>query len=112
MITYELAKQLKEAHFPQLLENRIHYRLFCEECMSNNFEKPMKLDMLDEFDIAIPTLSELIEGCGYGFRSLSNHSDGRWIAKSGAKSTFGKSKLFSGHSPEEAVAKLWLELNR
>lgn len=58
------------------------------------------------------SLKDLIEKCGYGFRSLSLHSQEtsdprsvRWIAKSGA-SVLPKSKLFSGHTPEEAVLKL------
>ena len=62
-------------------------------------------------------LETLIEACGRGFRCLSLHSQKtsdirsvRWIAKSGA-SVLPKSKLFSGHTPKEAVYKMLLELN-
>jgi len=51
------------------------------------------------------SLKQAIEKCGYGFRSLSLHSDGRWIAKSGAKAK-PPSKLFTGTTPFEAVEKL------
>jgi hypothetical protein len=88
----ELVKQLKENGFP--------------------------LPIWEEY----PTLSELIEACGYGFRSLSRHTEynlkrekmgllkeGRiWLAKAGKKSG---GFLKNGHTPEEAVAKLYLALN-
>lgn len=51
-------------------------------------------------------IEELIDLCGYGFRSISHHSDGRWIVKSGANATGQKSKLFTGKTPQEALAKL------
>ena len=48
-----------------------------------------------------------IKRCGYGFRSLSLHSNGRWIAKSGA----GTGKfLTGGKTPLEAVLKLEAKL--
>jgi hypothetical protein len=55
------------------------------------------------------TLEELIIECGYGLRSLSFHTDGRWIAKSGG-SVLPKSKLFTGKNPREAIEKLLLAL--
>lgn len=54
-------------------------------------------------------LDDLIKQCGMGFRSLSLHSDGRWIAKSGHRALPTK-KLFNGRTPEEAVSKLLEEL--
>lgn len=50
-------------------------------------------------------LKELIEACGFDFRSLSLHTGGKWIAKGGLK-VFGHWKLFNGETPEEAVEKL------
>lgn len=85
-MNYEIAKQLRDAGFPNL-----------------------DVPDLDKRSLRWPTLSQLIEACGYGFRSLSLHSNGRWIAKSGANT--GKF-LKTSSSPEEAVAKLWLELKK
>ena len=51
------------------------------------------------------TLEELLTKCGMGFRSLSLHSDGRWIAKNGHHSLPTK-QLFVGRTAEEALTKL------
>ncbi len=50
-------------------------------------------------------LDKLIKACGMGFRSLSLHTDGRWIAKSGRRAT-PSNMLFAGATPEIAVEKL------
>lgn len=96
-MNYELAKEVKNAG----LESKHS---------SEDAEYP------DKDGYVPPNLSELIEACGDGFRSLTYHSKRtnestyrRWIAKSGART--GKF-LRSGHTPEEAVAKLWLALNK
>ena len=57
----------------------------------------------------VETLEELIDACGMGFRSLSLHSDGRWIAKAGHRSLPTK-RLFTGKTAKEAVKKLLMEL--
>jgi len=62
-----------------------------------------------------PTLSELIEACGGKFHYLSDSScfknlEGitqKWVAHSKDHSRMGL-----GSTPEEAVAKLWLELDK
>lgn len=54
-------------------------------------------------------IEDLLKQCGMGFRSLSLHSDGRWIVKSGRKA-LPTNKLFIGRTPEEALIKLLLEL--
>lgn len=53
-----------------------------------------------------PTLSELIEACGEDadFKLQYFHNIKKWVAEM-------KGKLGTGYPPEEAVAKLWLELN-
>jgi len=51
-------------------------------------------------------LSSLIEACGDGYFTLSSHQSG-WQAKRGLED-----KWINGSTPEEAVAKLWLELNK
>lgn len=87
-MNYELAKQLKDAGFP-------------------NFEE----DWVDEVGHAVvhPTLSELIEACDSSFGSVY-----KTIAGFGAT---GWDKLVEGiytygSTPEEAVAKVWLELQK
>jgi hypothetical protein len=117
-MTYELAKKLKDAGFPQELERRIHYRENCEECMNGNYEKPMSLELLDELDIAIPTLSELIEACGNKFRRLTLHSKNKkhpnliWQASPNQHNSLNWKQGVRGDTPEEAVAELWLKFNK
>jgi len=100
MITYELAKQLKDAGFPphkcpDLAENEIVCGL-CGQGMN-------------------PTLSELIEACTeieYDFTfHLGNIKDNiKWWAEVRLFGVIVKQVECS--TPEEAVAKLWLELNK
>lgn len=85
-MTYELAKQLKDAGFPQK-------------------------GMITPEDMAYsPTLSELIEACGEKFEMLSRFNgckpEFQWEA------TGLLEGVEMGKSPEEAVAKLWLELTK
>jgi len=93
MISYELAKQLKEAGFPQ--DGDIEQ---WENHGDNSGDGVFK-----------PTLSELIEACGDEFESLSLHPyyDGDIYM------VFGRNTLgFNGSTPEEAVANLYLALNK
>lgn len=53
-----------------------------------------------------PTLEELIEACSDGLAQLSRVANGGWVA-AGAAVTSGH-----GKDPTEAVALLWLELQR
>ena len=79
MITYELAKKLKEAGF---------------KSKDNAY---------------IPTLEELIEACiefGRPIEIVIN-PDIKSSAKEG-----GRPDHYNGNSPEEAVANLWLKLNK
>lgn len=93
-MTYELAKELKDAGFHR----------------ANQW---LRHEGLNE-DLPQPTLSELIETCGDGFRSLLRSIEGTWIAC--GEGADADCLLFyerrSAESPEEAVAKLWLALNR
>jgi len=89
-MTYELAKQLKDAGFP------------------GGEDWAMKDNGSNLYYIA--TLSELIEACGDDFILLMHSTNlpenDAWVVwKKTGGMTFGK-------TPEEAVAKLWLELNR
>lgn len=87
---YELAKELKDAGFRQDLER-----------------KPIWVRDLDGTMLTLPTLSELIEACRGSFFRLT-YADG-WEASSDSG---GKWTYVGGLTPEEAVAYLWLALNK
>ncbi len=84
-MNYELAKQLKDAGFPQ------------DECCVHG-----KSGHDHVFE---PSLSELIEACGDEFHGLWRVMD-EWFAKD------ARGLEIKGSTPEEAVAKLWLALNK
>ena len=101
-MNYELAKELKDAGFPQKHPYWDSEVEFCPDCIED----------ADTGDAShCPSLSKLIEACGQDFRDLTLHSDGRWISK-GGKKAFGKWRLVNGRTPEEAVARLWLALQK
>jgi len=84
----ELAKQLKDAGF-----------------------KPISFGVMElpdgtkvTFNERFPTLSELIEACGDKIDGLQR-GFGKWYAVTTTSSK-------EGNTPEEAVANLWLELNK
>ena len=92
MIDYNLAKQLKEKGFPNWHIDSCE----CERCSC----------------YYIPTLDELIEACGLRFGELQRDIDDIgeviwYAAERSYKGVYGK-----GKTPEEAVAKLWIELNK
>ena len=96
---YELAKQLKEAGFPQHLALKEFPKL----------KKAMKLmdEMSGEVEPYIPTLSELIEACGEEFGMVARADNQTFIARN----WFDKIQV-EGKTPEEAVAKLYIKLNK
>ena len=90
---YKLAKQLKDAGFPQKAKSE--YPLYmCED---------------DKEPLQIPTLSELIEACGDRFTSLQLE-DGTWYTDGITGDILDHEK--KGETPEEAVAKLYIKLNK
>lgn len=97
MITYEIAGKLKEAGFPQK-GNSIDY--FGVESVSEDGKITGKY--------YIPTLSELIHACSKEFSSL-NH----WKYSNTRKWSCGfGNTMITGETPEDAVAMLWLEINK
>ena len=100
MITYELAKQLKDAGFPQKERSIL---------VGNEDSFIPDATRLDEY-LYVPFLSELIEACGERFCCLKR-SQGQsrftWLAESSGD----KRKAWLGGTPEEAVACLFLALN-
>lgn len=128
-MNYELAKELKDAGFPQTGRSdwycggHTYYDSYPEgerheECAEKTILTRGDLycdsaSMTAEFPIEVPTLSELIEACGAekdNFTLISFPSLGKWVATLDSLTTgFGKG---NGATPEEAVALLYLALNR
>jgi len=108
MITFELAKQLKEAGYPNM-----HFA--CSKDHDCNCDKSdCELDAIYH-----PSLSQLIEECGEEFHSLDSPVIANKIKDFGIWTATGsidrKGKRFgfvNGKTPSEAVARLWLKLNK
>lgn len=101
-MNYELCKKLKDAGFPQntllgIFEDASG-PLLKEECPKTWGNT-----------VAYPSLAELIEACGDGFGLLVK--DDGWTAANGSAEGTWYDQT-SGKTPEEAVANLWLELNK
>lgn len=113
MLTYETAKQLKDAGFPQDLKHRHEKGQFSADI--SRIEGPIKpgdsYRVHPEDLVYIPTLSELVESCGDEFRSLRKEGDIYYAVPLSAELLRG-GKSQRGLSPEEAIANLWLELNK
>lgn len=99
-MNYELAKQLKNAGFTVGTTE-----MFCSECKQEN---PMCEHTSDKIEwLHVPALEELIEACGDEFILLKYHQKNkRWVAQS--LDILTRPVL----TPTEAVAKLWLALNK
>lgn len=98
MIDYELAKKLKDAGFPQKMR-----------VGENGLEtEPNDGRISNEGGdwIYLPSLSELIEACGDGYFTLQS-GQGLWQAGKTLNPEWSE-----GQTPEEAVARLWLALNK
>ncbi len=110
MISYEIAKQLKEAGFPQE-----------EFCGCEAYTKDKEIVIFNDGywndgdpEYKIPPLSELIEAVGkdgfvLGFVDDKTYNPA-WIAEK--KEIPINITSAEGFSPEEAVANLWLSLNK
>jgi len=89
---YILVKQLKDAGFPQMGRGQ----------GINKKDTPLLSQVLE--NVNYPTLSELIEACDCPIR-LWGHTDSWGV------DTLCDNKA-DGKTPEEAVANLWLKLNK
>lgn len=97
---YELAKALEDAGFPA-------------GGKGSYVTHPDKIVVRREDRVYCPTLSELIEACGEKFDSLIYypHKIGeKW--KADAQLDVGHGYSCDGSTPEIAVARLWLALNK
>lgn len=109
---YELAKALSDAGFPQgTTSSDTHYTYVDEK---NN-----PCHGITPNSAYLPTLSELIDACGKEFGALLRVPTGKWQAMGGAIVKSEKYEVqgeyilrFLSETFEEAVAKLWLELNK
>lgn len=113
-MNYKLAKKLKDAGFPQELgmyDLAYIDRIKIHQIALNDIEK-------NEHWVKIPTLSELIEACGDGFAGLlritelEKNINGWSVVGSNKIKTRIKPLCELGETPLEAVAKLWLKLNK
>lgn len=105
-MNYSLAKKLKEAGFPQGLKP-----MFDAEGYIHRTNEE------DENWVYEPSLEELIEACGNRFDELmkSKHiKDSLWRATAYPCEECDWKGMFHGvgSTPIEAVASLWLELNK
>lgn len=117
-MNYELAKKLKDAGFPQRVTYSTEYT--GAKAYTSDGE-------LIEFDDGfwrngspiyyVPTLSELIDVCGEDFRMLLLHTQYKKKLSEPWETIPNKKrrpeiKGCKGKTPEEAVANLWLVLNK
>ena len=95
MMDNELAKELKQAGFPQ----SIHYN---ERGVADYLETDANGKT---HIVSVPTLEELIEACGVAFHSVERVSYAPFLAR-------GRQIMqATGQTPTEAVARLWLALH-
>lgn len=104
MISYELAKKLKDAGFPQTVPYTSHnFKTSDQNKIGGTYEA-----------CVVPTLSELIEACGDRFHCLIHELNGGIDSNrefwSAGYNEYAKDWQ-TGQTPEEAVAMLWLKLN-
>jgi hypothetical protein len=92
-MNYELAKELKDAGFPQITTPE------------PTFDFPTS--------VYVPTLEELIEACGEQFDTLRQYEIGRWFAAANVEDEHGNREEVAGWpDPVTTVARLWLSLNQ
>ena len=103
---YKLAQQLKDAGYKQVIR-------FDSVYLYPNNNRFLLSEIADDLDNTVyePTLSELIEACGDGFWRLEFDEEREWTAY-GAPDEEGKSFEIKCSTSKEAVAKLYLELNK
>jgi len=107
---YELALELKKAGFPQ--------KRGCSSCLQGyafDFKVVPHEEAFGDDYVSCPTLSELIKACVTNkeenciYRLDYDWFERQWEASAG---TADQHFACFGSTPEESVAKLWLELNK
>lgn len=105
-MNYELAKKLKEKGFPQKLGTS----WICQ----HEHDNPKGHKVTEDCDKCyLPTLSELIDACGFNFYALSKRYYEKLTYLWYAETSYGIEKepeIGTGKTPEEAVAHLYLAI--
>lgn len=119
MIDYKLAEELKDAGFVFKEVDTKSSTLVGTLISSTGFTDGELIVFKDNSTIYfLPTLSELIEACGNNFRNVSLttepsklwHTTGVNVPQPNEpRYVFS---VFDGYTPEEAVVRLWLALNK
>lgn len=88
-------------------------------CKGNGYECDCTTITIDGFGMSAgedtvyaPTLSELIEACGDNFWALYKARFAEYTWQAHSSSDQWDTEISHGTTPEEAVAKLWLTLNK
>ena len=119
MLSYELCKKLKEAGFPQDSEGQWVKSSDGGLSVWSQFEiSELQTSKHELLNVKHPTLSELIEACGNDF--LLWKYEGGWRAFAPDYTDYvvdnavdaGPGAVCRGKIPEEALANLWLQLNK
>ena len=112
VIEYKLAKELKDAGFPQHGKGEYWYG---DKIVQYQYIDDRGENYLGVWDKAkyIPTLSQLIEACGggVGFYRFDDLESYAWKTNV-FDSSGGQAERYTGKTPEEAVARLWLALQK
>lgn len=109
-MNYELAKKLKDAGFPQRGSSFIFLHKNGQEQIRMSLSDP--IEFKKDGGVYGPTLSELIEACGLRFAELKKFSEKNYTAICYAIKVGDTTMMCEGSTPEEAVAQLWLALNK
>ena len=110
-IDYTLAAELRDAGFPQrgagkMLSAPIEVR---PHNINDDYVVPYQ-ETLKRYAY-LPTLEELIEACGFQLEAITqqqSHAGSEWVAIP----FYGNKKSGKGTTPTEAVARLYLALNK
>lgn len=98
---YETAKKLKEAYFPQ---DWIEFENHDSELLQKDWRIYSKRYS--------PSLSKLIEACGDDLSHIKKHNGNWWAVTHSKFDESGNNYEEQGITPEEAVANLWLALQK
>lgn len=120
-MNYELVKKLKEAGWPQKLVSGSSdvYHLNHSDKDLNKIYTVTEGNIINTEYLKVPLLSELVEACGEDFDAIFSgkqrkedgypkSKDMEWRADATNRTGFS----CSGSTPEEAIANLWLALNK
>lgn len=120
-MNYELAKQLKDAGFPQSGKGERLWAFPSKQLLKDNDGLVQKIVEEKGESIYVPTLEELIEGCGeivlwqigetfYAVKLTNEMKEQGMVDESYLD--FSNEPVFEGKTPKIAVAKLYLELHK